>query len=596
MLFIIRARDNVKVKDDYVLAEWELHGLFGQVHNAPPENENWRKFSQSLTELKAHILTDKQGDKDAKIYWCEQPKVNITDLFHRLTYAQQVAVYNDNEQSRQLAEAHYSIRWCSKILESKSNTILIFVPLFCILELCEAVSKSSNQAATRNLEEIIGGLLSHGNEKFPASRFTGKRTSTHLAHGAHIYKAKFFPRVARTIANGLLPDTNGRLLLDPFVGSGTSQLEASALGMHSIGLDMDPLCAEMTRTKLDLIETGQIGDSEQLDDFRQAFVTGRASQLPIIASGAKQHSLPIPEFLKHRLPSDVADELVSQGALIASAIQAAQVSPRVKAILRIAFSDALSRKVRFRFHGLGHGRFAVELGKKPLLNLFRDQLTSLHRTLYMYEFLRNRLPFPSQTTAITMRGDARAIPLEAEIVDLVITSPPYIPASSGRENYAKTRALSFLALNIATEQEVDTLDRNLTGSMNRKLDNPDINLPNQAIEFVRWLSNDPHRSLKAKPTEAYFSDLRQALVQCWRVLKPGSRCVFIVAKSNTFYTYKTREIARAFDNESVTAELGQQAGFRLQQIIHNRLDKLNPVARPRARDEYFESIIVFEKP
>lgn len=596
MLFIIRARDNVKVKDDYVLAEWELNGLFGQVHKAPPENENWQEFAQSLTELNAPMIVDKQGHEDVKFYWCEQPKVNITNLFHRLTYAQQVAVYGDNEQSRQLTEAHYSIRWCSKILESKSNPILIFVPLFCILELSEAIAKSSNRAATHKLEEIIAELLSHGNEKFTTSRFTEQRTSTYLAHGAHIYKAKFFPRVARTIANSLLPDTNGRLLLDPFVGSGTSQLEASALGMPSIGLDMDPLCAEMTRTKLNLIEAGQIGDIEQLDDLRQAFVNGRVSQLPLIASGTRQQFSLIPEFLIPRLPSDVVAELVTQGTLIASVIQSTQLSPRVKAILRIAFSDALSRKVRFRFHGLGHGRFALELGKKPLLNLFRDRLTSIHKTLYLYEFLRNRLPFPSQTTAIAMRGDARAIPLEPEIVDLVITSPPYIPASSGRENYAKTRALSFLALNIATEKEIDGLEHNLTGSMNRKLDTYDLNLPIEAKKFVQWLSNDPNRSLKSAPTEAYFADIRQTLAQCWRVLKPGSRCVFIVAKSNTFYTYKTREITRVFDNESVTAELGQQAGFRLQQVIHSRLDKLNPVARPRARDEYFESIIVFEKP
>ncbi len=541
------------------------------------------------------MIVNEHSDGDVKLYWCEQPKVKILDLFHRLTYAQQVAVCADGEQSGELINTHHVIRWCSKIVESESNMILIFVPMFCVLEMGEVISSSSSKAATHKLEELIGRLLAYGNGNFDIRRFTEKRTSTHLAHGAHVYKAKFFPRVARIIANGLLPDTNVRLLLDPFVGSGTSQLEASALGMNTIGLDLDPLCVEMTRTKLSLIDTEQAGDSEQIDALRQAFTNSSVPQLPMLPNGYTQCSFSVPEFLKSRLPSEFANELVNQGTLITSVIQSAQVSARTKAICKIALSDALSRKVRFRFHGLGHGRFAIELGKKPLLDLFRSRLGNIHRTLNIYEFLREQLPFPPATASITARGDARYIPLQPESVDLVITSPPYIPASSGRENYAKTRMLSFQALNIATEKEVESLERNLMGSMNRNLNNQNLNLPNEAQEFVQWLSTDVNRHLKAEPTMTYFADIKQALFQCWQVLKPGSRCVFVVAKTNTFYTYRTREIAYVFDNENVIAELGEQVGFRLQQVIHSRLDKSNPVARPRARDEYFESIIVFEK-
>lgn len=595
MLFIVRARDNVKVKDDYILAEWELRGLFAQVHTTLPENEIWHEFSQSLMQLKAGMIVNEHSDSEIKLYWCEQPKVKLFDLFRRLTYAQQVAVCANGEESYELIKAHRIIRWCSKIVESESNIIFIFVPMFCILELGEVISSSSSKAATHKLEEFVGRLLDCGNGNFNIRRFTEKRTSTYLAHGAHVYKAKFFPRVVRIIANGLLPDTSGRLLLDPFVGSGTSQLEASALGMNTIGLDMDPLCVEMTRTKLSFIETGQDDDNEQIDDLRQTFINGRVSQLPMLSSGVIQRSFSIPEFLKSRLPSEIANELVNQCTLIASVIQAAQVSARTKEIYKIALSDALCRKVRFRFHGLGHGRFAVELGKKPLLDLFISQLGNIRRTFDVYEFLRERLPFPLATESITGRGNACGIPLKPESVDLIITSPPYIPASSGRENYAKTRMLSFQALNIATEKEVENLERNLIGSMNRKLSNQNLDLPDAAQEFVQWLSKDVNRHLKAEPTRAYFADLKQALFQCWQVLKPGSRCVLIVAKANTFYTYRTREIAYVFDNENVIAKLGEQVGFRLQQVIHSRLDKSNPVARPRARDEYFESIIVFEK-
>lgn len=590
MLFIIRTRDNVRVEDDYALAEWELRGLFGKVYGELPDNVVWRDFSDSLRQSVSQAFID---DDESRLYWCEQPKTNILDIFHRLTYAQQVAVCAGNEQRHELLKSRDDFHWCSEIIEVGDSLILLFVPLFCILELGEVAS--SSKSAAFQLEKMVRQLLASNHESYEFKRFTEKRTSTYLAHGAHIYKAKFFPRVIRTIANGLLPNTKGSLLLDPFVGSGTSQIEASALGMSSIGIDMDPLCTEITSAKLGLLESGQAGDSQEIDSLFQAFANKHGAQLPIFSKEVEAHPLTLPEFLKRRLPREMVEEIVGQGSSILAVTQAAPISPRVKALSAIALSDALSRKVRFRFHGLGHGRFALELGKKPLIDLFRSQLSNMRRTLEVYQFLREQVPFPSTMPSSVIRGDARVIPLYEESVDLVITSPPYIPASSGRENYAKTRALSFMALNIATESEIERLDNDITGSMNRRPDSTGADMPLEAREFVSWLSNDPNRNLKAEPTKAYFADLKAALVQCHRVLKQGACCVFIVAKTNTFYTYKTREITRVFNNESVTKKLGEQAGFRVKQVLHSKLDKMNPVARPRSKDEYFESIIVFEK-
>ena len=59
-----------------------------------------------------------------------------------------------------------------------------------------------------------------------------------LTHGIHKYPAKFFPELPRWIIKRYSEKWD--MILDPFMGSGTTNLEASLLGRHSIGVDVDP--------------------------------------------------------------------------------------------------------------------------------------------------------------------------------------------------------------------------------------------------------------------------------------------------------------------------------------------------------------------
>lgn len=79
-----------------------------------------------------------------------------------------------------------------------------------------------------------------------------------FSHGFHTYPAMMIPQVARKLIEEYCPEEGDlNLLFDPYMGSGTSLVEASIRGIKSIGTDLNPLARFMAKVK-----TTQIGIAE----------------------------------------------------------------------------------------------------------------------------------------------------------------------------------------------------------------------------------------------------------------------------------------------------------------------------------------------
>ena len=70
-----------------------------------------------------------------------------------------------------------------------------------------------------------------------------------FTHCYHTYPAMMIPQVARTLMERYAPKNGCRLLFDPFMGSGTSLVEASLKGINSIGTDINPLARFISQAK-----------------------------------------------------------------------------------------------------------------------------------------------------------------------------------------------------------------------------------------------------------------------------------------------------------------------------------------------------------
>jgi len=75
-----------------------------------------------------------------------------------------------------------------------------------------------------------------------------KSINQYLTHWFYPYKGKFHPQMIRALLC-IIGTGPGDLVLDPFIGSGTTAVEAQLLGIDCIGVDVSPLCALISRVK-----------------------------------------------------------------------------------------------------------------------------------------------------------------------------------------------------------------------------------------------------------------------------------------------------------------------------------------------------------
>src|SRR5437870_3561527 len=97
----------------------------------------------------------------------------------------------------------------------------------------------------------------------------------YATHGLFPYRGKFHPQMVKGILNaiGMRP---GELVLDPMMGSGTTLVEATLMGINAVGFDVSPFCRFMAGAKLngfsaplDSLESAAQRSSELFRSFRE---------------------------------------------------------------------------------------------------------------------------------------------------------------------------------------------------------------------------------------------------------------------------------------------------------------------------------------
>ena len=68
--------------------------------------------------------------------------------------------------------------------------------------------------------------------------------------------AKFIPQIVSRLVEKY--SKKGDLVLDPFVGSGTTLLEAKVMGRNSLGLDINPVATLISQAKITPIKPSEL--------------------------------------------------------------------------------------------------------------------------------------------------------------------------------------------------------------------------------------------------------------------------------------------------------------------------------------------------
>lgn len=558
MTLYLKLRNNISLEGDIQLAKREVEHLFGKVIEV--SNMNLGAIPHFVNDI-CKISNIRKGNIIG--YVVDEPKVSIERLVKFLSFIQEV--------------------WCEAGLFPPSNYSVDVENSTCIIPMMamsEFLSFFPNLEKTSSTE-VVRTLANIGTPSKNAIKSILRiNTSSPHIHSFHKYKAKFFPRFVRSlIVSNLKLDADELTICDPYVGSGTTLVESSLLGYKSFGYDIDPLSCFISEVKSQAIDV-KINDlCIPLEDLN-SMPSKRVFSFP--AEIAKKFK----RWNKLEEQEQYEKEISKELCLIE------QEKGFYKQLNQIALSDALTRKFKIRMMGTGSGRFALEIGSKSLRSLINDNMKTSIKALQTIELLKDLYNIATSSTNV-YNGNATNRTCEDNYCDLIVTSPPYLPASSGRENYLIGKIMSLTALGLLKNK--DSILSNSVGSMTNDEDLNLDKLPQSVSQLYKWLSNDELRKIKAAPIVAYYNSIRKSLMEDKRTVKNEGKIIYIIEKESVFYSNTTKEILYRVDCDEIFIEIAKSIGLKIIEVINIELDKKDAVARPRSSDKYYETAIIMSK-
>ncbi|POR47040.1 DNA methylase [Paraburkholderia eburnea] len=325
-----------------------------------------------------------------------------------------------------------------------------------------------------------------------------------LTHGLHRFPAKYIPQVPRWALNNYA--TEASVVLDPFMGSGTSLVEALCSVDCSYGTDIDPLARLITAAK-----TGDF-DPSKLKSLSMAL---SPSQLPHCA----ECFLPM-EGVKNVTHwfSEAAWQSLSRIYLAIERLQCSQAE-------RNFFFAVFSSTLRWVSNADDQTQKTYVSGtlKKVPPDVFQTFEKFLQRALTGISSLAS-IRGTRQTRIL--EGSALSVPLADASVDLIITSPPYLDSVDYMYNFMLEYFWLGPMLGVSSRGEYNKRRRLPIGAKNPVVESSSIH---ESLVGLVDLQQIPEYRREA--ALAYFDLMQKHFVEAARVMKDGARYVLVVGNS-----------------------------------------------------------------
>lgn len=376
-------------------------------------------------------------------------------------------------------------------------------------------------------------------------KYIGKQVS-YATHGIHKYPAKFIPQIPRFCIESY--SKVGDSVLDPFMGSGTTLLEAYIGGRDSYGIDIHPLARLIAKVKTTPL------DPEHLSSTSERLLTAIRED-----RSANQEWIPEIPNREHWFKESVLSDLATIKKHVWSLRPADSQD-----FFKICFSSII-RKVSN----------SDDDSLIPEVTSFQKKLDKQGKTSYdalaKYEnIVRNRLIDASDFWKVSQEvkdryrnppsveiigRDAREIELEDSSVDLAVTSPPYASAV----HYVSVHKLEMYWLGLI--RDTTEIDSRVVGTTRAYVSEYGAWQPRTEIPSLRKILDE----LVAKDKKSayivykYFDEMRKNLGEVNRVLKRNGKYCVVVGENSL------RRVR--ISTYSILAEVAARSGFELIDIF-----------------------------
>jgi len=399
------------------------------------------------------------------------------------------------------------------------------------------IFKMSNQTIhfknVTNVKEItneFGETLIRVDGEIPVDLdvFNGQRflfissDQSKYSHGIHKYPAKFFPELPRWLIKRFSKPND--LILDPFAGSATTNIEALLSNRNSVAIDVDPFARYLAKVKTTPIDKNELSDIvekilKKLVEFNPKKISqSEIPDFPYRDNWFTKEMLLELSYIR-KIILDTTDNLdIRDLCLISMSSVIRAVSNADDNCTRTVVRKKLNKEI---YPSLALTKFAENL----ILNSYRiNEFTKLFKKDYHVEIPDN--------------NDAKYITYPENHFDLAVTSPPYVNAV----DYPRTHQLEMYWLGLANGSLSKLKELYVGTEVVKAIDYKqlhrigDLEADNKIEKIFKF---DKRRAYIAYK---YLYDMKLNMKEVYRTLKPGGRYVIVVGnnkiKGELFETWK----------------------------------------------------------
>lgn len=389
-----------------------------------------------------------------------------------------------------------------------------------------------------------------------------ERERTKHVHRLHPYLGKFIPQLAEIFLRKFRPDT----VCDPFAGSGTTLVEANALGIASIGVDISPFNCLIAKAKTDRYDLLRL--AEEIRDIL-ARTLADADQHPLRAGTAAAGTLdldapgsppPNPEdatFVAETTSAYLGDWYHPQARAALLAFLQLIPNYHYQDLLKVILCRA-ARSARLTTH------FELDFPRAPQREPYychkhkricpptTDAMKFLRR--YALDTLRRVGQFAATRTdapVTILCADSRQAALPP--FDMILTSPPYV----GLIDYHEQHRYAYELLSLLPEPfaSIGWHDSNLNDNEDREI-------------------GAARKGKSVAARRRYIEGIEGALGNVARQLRPGGRACIVVG-----------------DKYGLYEGLAERLGFREETVLQRTVNRRTG----RRAGDFCESILIWRR-
>jgi tRNA G10 N-methylase Trm11 len=549
MKLYFKLKHNIQNNSELPLAKREIEGML------PTKVKEIKNFVDVLSKPPLVYFLDKEGWRIQDImtrmiypgeiqgFFAEVPIMEVKELVERLSYFREFFVLlESSDEIEYIRNIYQKINWPQiefetrvkryKVtpflqiftLKNRENIVLLrFIPLHTIYEASDFILELSlnEKHVNRMFEESLFHFQDNFYEPYLAesvrlfkgiSDFIDSRRAPqqYLTHYFFGIRAKFFPRMIRAIINAIKLK-EGDLVLDPMTGCGTLNVEASLLGINSIGIDINPLFVLISNVKVESMRY-------PIDELRKE-ISALLSNIKLAITGLNPVK-PSEINLPVRISKNIGEKNKRVVGIIKRCIE--NSDERFKDFFKLPLAYYTRTMLR---------KYSPEKTYQKYGDLLWKMFFAL---VYLQRFIKEIYPLKiaeakifTEDVRLLSRSDKFKNALKyfgREKVDAIITSPPYGTAI----DYVLDHAHAMHVLDeLEGRKDYTDIDANTIGSPRYGESNLGRikDLPDFVQSEIKKIPKDK------KPSYIkYFLDIEKAFNEMYEVLEPGGYLVLIIGK------------------------------------------------------------------